>query len=59
MRHRAIPLRRLLSEQPEPEPTDDEKAVFYALMQEPDPQGDEAWLDAVAEHASLQVRERR
>lgn len=32
MRHRAVPLRRLLSEQPEPEPTDDE-ASFYASLE--------------------------
>jgi hypothetical protein len=61
MRHRAIPLRRLLAEQPEPEPTPEDEANFYAWSRqvEPDPQGDEAWRDAVAEHASMQVRFRR
>jgi len=56
MRHMARPLRRLLSEQPEPEPTPQDEENFYQWCQ-PDPQGDEAWRDAVAEHSSMQVRQ--
>lgn len=37
-RHRAIPLRRLLAEQPEPEPTPQDDENFYQWCREPDPQ---------------------
>lgn len=59
MKHMNTPLRRLV-------PQEDFALAATEPVSEPqadplsdDPQGDEAWRDALAEHASMQVRFRR